>query len=209
MTNAHVAEVMDSLKPGERLLVRKPGDAQSIPVKDKLGHKGYGAFNDFVDQAIATSKGFEGDVMVLNGDVPLAGAELLGGLRRRHVDCTARATITSVVLADPGHYGRVIRDSSGDVARIVEARDASPGQLAVAEINVGFYVFDAAELRKAEGLLGKLDESQRSAVEAMTAQIVNKLLHLPTVRMKQAAAAADGVIYADAVRHLFGLEEDR
>ena len=43
----------------------------------------------------------------------------------------------------------------------------------------------------------------------MTAQIVNKLLHLPTVRMKQAAAAADGVVYADAVRHLFGLEDER
>jgi glutamyl-tRNA reductase len=65
-----------------------------------------------------------------------------------------------------------------------------------------------AELRKAEGLLGRLDESQRRAVEAITAQIVNKLLHLPTVRMKQAAAAADGVIYAEAVRHLFGLGED-
>ncbi|MDX6469124.1 MAG: glutamyl-tRNA reductase [Gaiellaceae bacterium] len=65
-----------------------------------------------------------------------------------------------------------------------------------------------AELRKAEGLLGRLDESQRNAVEAITAQIVNKLLHLPTVRMKQAAAAADGVIYAQAVRHLFGLGED-
>jgi glutamyl-tRNA reductase len=65
-----------------------------------------------------------------------------------------------------------------------------------------------AELRKAEGLLGRLDDSQRRAVEAITAQIVNKLLHLPTVRMKQAAAAADGVIYAEAVRHLFGLGED-
>jgi glutamyl-tRNA reductase len=64
------------------------------------------------------------------------------------------------------------------------------------------------ELRKAEGLLGRLDDSQRKAVEAITAQIVNKLLHLPTVRMKQAAAAADGVIYAEAVRHLFGLGED-
>ena len=65
-----------------------------------------------------------------------------------------------------------------------------------------------AELRKAEGLLGRLDESQRRAVESITAQIVNKLLHLPTVRMKQAAAAADGVVYAEAVRHLFGLGED-
>jgi glutamyl-tRNA reductase len=65
-----------------------------------------------------------------------------------------------------------------------------------------------AELQKAEALLGKLDDSQRRAVEAVTAQIVNKLLHLPTVRMKEAAAAADGVLYAEAVRHLFGLGED-
>ena len=66
-----------------------------------------------------------------------------------------------------------------------------------------------AELRKAEGVLGRLDENERNAVESLTAQIVNKLLHLPTVRMKQAAAAADGVIYAEAVRHLFGLEDER
>jgi glutamyl-tRNA reductase len=65
-----------------------------------------------------------------------------------------------------------------------------------------------AELQKAESLLGRLDDSQRRAVEAVTAQIVNKLLHLPTVRMKEAAAAADGVLYADTVRHLFGLGED-
>jgi glutamyl-tRNA reductase len=65
-----------------------------------------------------------------------------------------------------------------------------------------------AELEKAESLLGRLDDSQRRAVEAVTAQIVNKLLHLPTVRLKQSAAAADGVLYAEAVRHLFGLGED-
>jgi glutamyl-tRNA reductase len=65
-----------------------------------------------------------------------------------------------------------------------------------------------SELRKAEGVLGRLDDTQRRAVESMTSQIVNKLLHLPTVRMKQAAVSADGVIYAEAVRHLFGLGED-
>ena len=65
-----------------------------------------------------------------------------------------------------------------------------------------------AELRKAEAVLGRLDDAQRKAVESMTSQIVNKLLHMPTVRMKQAAVSADGVIYAEAVRHLFGLGED-
>ncbi|HET9675717.1 MAG TPA: glutamyl-tRNA reductase [Gaiellaceae bacterium] len=65
------------------------------------------------------------------------------------------------------------------------------------------------ELAKAEARLGDLSEAERRAVESVTAQIVNKLLHLPTIRMKEAAAAADGVVYADAVRHLFGLEDER
>ena len=63
------------------------------------------------------------------------------------------------------------------------------------------------ELDRVEGRLASLSPSQRRAVEALTSQIVAKLLHQPTVRMKEAAAAADGVLYADAVRHLFGLEE--
>ena len=64
------------------------------------------------------------------------------------------------------------------------------------------------ELERAEGRLASLSPSQRRAVEALTSQIVAKLLHQPTVRMKEAAAAADGVLYADAVRHLFGLPDD-
>jgi glutamyl-tRNA reductase len=63
------------------------------------------------------------------------------------------------------------------------------------------------ELDRVESRLASLSPSQRRAVEALTSQIVAKLLHQPTVRMKEAAAAADGVLYADAVRHLFGLEE--
>jgi glutamyl-tRNA reductase len=79
---------------------------------------------------------------------------------------------------------------------------------AIASLRARAEEIRAGELLKAEGRLERLSESERSVVEALTAQIVNKLLHLPTVRMKQAAAAADGVLYADAVRHLFGLGED-
>ncbi|HLM34106.1 MAG TPA: glutamyl-tRNA reductase [Gaiellaceae bacterium] len=72
----------------------------------------------------------------------------------------------------------------------------------------------AQELARAEPRLGALSPRERRAVESLTTQIVNKLLHLPTVRLKEAAAAptgaVDGVHYAEAVRHLFGLvEEDR
>ena len=55
---------------------------------------------------------------------------------------------------------------------------------------------------------GRLSERERRHVESVTSQILAKLLHLPTVRMKEAAAAADGVVYADVVRHLFGLGEE-
>ena len=67
----------------------------------------------------------------------------------------------------------------------------------------------AEAIRSAELSKAKLSAEQREAVDSITSQIVNKLLHLPTIRMKEAAAAADGVLYADAVRHLFGLEDER
>ena len=66
----------------------------------------------------------------------------------------------------------------------------------------------AEEIRAAELERAKLSGAERRAAESVTAAVLNKLLHLPTIRMKQAAAAADGVIYADAVRHLFGLEDE-
>ena len=80
---------------------------------------------------------------------------------------------------------------------------------AIASLHARAEAIRAAELAKAEGRLGRLSEAERRTVEAVTAQIVGKLLHLPTVRMKEAAATADGGIYADAVRHLFGLEEEK
>ncbi len=67
----------------------------------------------------------------------------------------------------------------------------------------------AEEIRAAELRRAKLSDAERRAAESVTAAVLNTLLHLPTIRMKEAAAAADGVIYADAVRHLFGLEDER
>jgi glutamyl-tRNA reductase len=68
----------------------------------------------------------------------------------------------------------------------------------------------AVEIRALElSKLGALPEEERRTVESVTAKILNNLLHLPTVRMKEAAAGPDGARYADAVRHLFGLEEER
>lgn len=86
-------------------------------------------------------------VIVLSGDTPLLSRDLIRDLVRRHRRSRAEATLVSTVLDDPGAYGRVIRE--GDSVRIVEARDASPAELEVAEINAGLYVFDRAALTKA------------------------------------------------------------
>jgi glutamyl-tRNA reductase len=66
----------------------------------------------------------------------------------------------------------------------------------------------AAEPARASGKLAGLSPRERDAVESLTAQIVNKLLHVPTVRLKEAAAGTHGSAYADTVRHLFDLGDD-
>jgi glutamyl-tRNA reductase len=64
-----------------------------------------------------------------------------------------------------------------------------------------------SELVRASARLADLSPSERRAVESMTAQIVNKLLHLPTVRLKEAAATPDGEVWAEAMRELFDLRD--
>ena len=79
---------------------------------------------------------------------------------------------------------------------------------AIASLRAHAEEIRSGELAKAEGRLGRLPEQEQRLIESVTTQIVAKLLHLPTVRMKEAAAGADGVVYADVVRHLFGLGEE-
>jgi glutamyl-tRNA reductase len=77
---------------------------------------------------------------------------------------------------------------------------------AIASLRAWAEEIRAGELARVRGRLG-LSEAQEEAVESITAQIVNKLLHPPTVRLKEAAAGADGGGYAEAVRHLFDLRD--
>lgn len=66
-----------------------------------------------------------------------------------------------------------------------------------------------AELRKALGRFGELSERDRSTLEALTSGIVNKILHLPTVRLKDCCRGDGGGIYALVLRELFALEDGR
>ena len=78
---------------------------------------------------------------------------------------------------------------------------------AIASLRAWAEEIRAAELERARA--GRLSGEQQEVVDSVTARLVDKLLHLPTVRLKEAAAGADGGSYAQAVRHLFGLGDDK
>jgi glutamyl-tRNA reductase len=84
------------------------------------------------------------------------------------------------------------------------SRDVVP---AIASLRERAETIRSGELAKAESRLEGLSESERRTVESVTTQIVNKLLHVPIVRMKE-AAATEGTGYVEVARHLFGLAEE-
>jgi len=101
---------------------------------------------DAVRSARATLAGTAGDVLVLNGDVPALPAELVRALVATHRKAGAAGTVLSFEPPAARAYGRIVRDASGGLARIVEAADASPEELALGEVNSGIYVFRAEKL---------------------------------------------------------------
>jgi glutamyl-tRNA reductase len=108
--------------------------------------------------------------------------------------------------AEAVHAERVV---AGEAERFREWQASLAVVPAIASLRQLAEDIRAHELERARDRLGRLPERDRRLVEAVTAQIVNKLLHEPTVRMKEAAVTAEGVVYAEVVRHLFGLGEER
>lgn len=99
---------------------------------------------------------FDGDVLVLSGDVPLLDADTLQALLDGHRAASAAATVLTARVPDPSGYGRIVRDDSGAVLRIVEQKDASAEEAAIDEINSGVYVFRAPQLRT---FLARVDQN--------------------------------------------------
>jgi bifunctional UDP-N-acetylglucosamine pyrophosphorylase/glucosamine-1-phosphate N-acetyltransferase len=95
----------------------------------------------------------DGETLVLSGDVPLITPKTLKALLELRRSRGAAAALVSAVPAEPGSYGRIVRDDVGEVIGIVEARDVTPAQRGIGEVNAGMYVFDLAALRRSVGLL--------------------------------------------------------
>jgi bifunctional UDP-N-acetylglucosamine pyrophosphorylase/glucosamine-1-phosphate N-acetyltransferase len=128
------------------VVVTSPDAAEKFPdVEVAVQHEPRGT-GDAVRAARDALRDAAGDVLVLNGDVPGLSAETVRDLLETHRREGAAGTVLSFQPDDVRSYGRIVRDGDGRLARIVEAKDASPDELALREVNSGIYVFAAEKL---------------------------------------------------------------
>ncbi|HST25285.1 MAG TPA: glutamyl-tRNA reductase [Gaiellaceae bacterium] len=106
---------------------------------------------------------------------------------------------------EAGRAEAIVLDEAERFRAWQASRDVVP---AIASLRALAEEIRESELDRARSRLERLTEAERRAVEGLTSRILDKLLHVPTVKMKEAAAGADGAVYADALRHLFGLGDD-
>jgi bifunctional UDP-N-acetylglucosamine pyrophosphorylase/glucosamine-1-phosphate N-acetyltransferase len=144
--------------------VVRPGDgvAEGLPAGVEVAEQTEG---EGTGSAVLAARELVGDgaVVVLSGDQPLISAEQLDGLLAEHERADAVATLLTTDRLDPAGFGRVVRDGDGDVERIFETKytdGLSKEELAVREINLGTYAFDAQPLFRALDEVGLENEER-------------------------------------------------
>ncbi|OGS43511.1 MAG: UDP-N-acetylglucosamine diphosphorylase/glucosamine-1-phosphate N-acetyltransferase [Elusimicrobia bacterium RIFOXYD2_FULL_34_15] len=126
-------------------LVKKSIENKKVVFVEQKKRLGSG---DAVKQAENILRDFNGDVLVLSGDVPLLKKDTIKNLISFHKREKAVGTILTSEFENPFGYGRIIRDGDS-VKSIIEEKDASAEERIITEINTGIYVFSSQELFKA------------------------------------------------------------
>lgn len=150
---AHVLDAVGELHPARTLVVVGHGRDRVI---EEIRGGGFEA--EFVEQpellgtgdAVLRCRevlsGYEGPVIVVNGDTPLLRGASLRRLLDEHLGAAADATLLTVILEDPTGYGRILRFSSGRFERIVEEADAGEEEAAIREVSTGIWCFNPEPL---------------------------------------------------------------
>lgn len=102
-----------------------------------------------VSMACPYLENFDGQVIILNGDLPLMTEESIRKFIEYHNSKNSDLTIMSTILDDPANYGRIIREKDDSLKCIVEAKDATPEEISVKEINVGVYLLNWSKIKPA------------------------------------------------------------
>ncbi len=89
---------------------------------------------------------FDGDVLILCGDVPLLQYSTLNHFISIHQETNSDLSVLTAVTSNPFGYGRIVRNSNNDFEKIVEEKDANDSEKAVNEVNSGIYLVDCKKL---------------------------------------------------------------
>lgn len=135
----------------------------------------------------------KGDVVILNGDAPFMDTDTINGAYKLHNDKNSSATVISARVADPTGYGRVVRNSQGDLTAVTEHKDADEATLKINEVNSGGYWFNT------EDLLSVLDKitSNNNAGEYYLPDALKLLIKQGKTAQAFTAASADAVLGAN------------
>lgn len=178
----HVLDTVTTLNP-DRVIVVVGYQAEEVkqvcanrPVefveqKEQLGT------GHAVLQAQAALEDFEGDVLVLCGDMPLIQSSTLQALLRLHHETGAVCSLLSLKANKNKDFGRVVRGPEGTVQRIVEVRDASEQEKTIDEYNSGVYCFDKGILFKTLASVGS-SNVQREYYLTDTVEILSREGHV-------------------------------
>jgi len=142
----------EALHPERRILI--VGHQAERVERELQGHSGLeyvlqqpqNGTGHAVQQLLDPLADFQGDLLVLNGDVPLLRPETLVSLLEQHRASGAAVTLLTARLADPTGYGRVFADATGAVSAIVEHRDCNDEQRRNTLTNAGIYCFNWQKL---------------------------------------------------------------
>ncbi len=107
-----------------------------------------------VQQCEKALMSFDGEVIVLNGDVPCLRPETIRKFIEDHRRTASSATVLTAMVNDPKGYGRIVRDNDQSLIKIVEEKDASGKERKIREINSGLFCFEKNELFSALGEIG-------------------------------------------------------
>jgi bifunctional UDP-N-acetylglucosamine pyrophosphorylase/glucosamine-1-phosphate N-acetyltransferase len=150
--DAGAERVLCVVRPGEGVAERLPEGIDAVEQNEGEG----------TAAAVLAARGTieSGSLVILSGDQPLVTAEQIAGLRAAQHAEGAAATLLTTDQLDPAGYGRIVRDADGRFQEIVETKRTeglSSSVLAIREVNLGTYAFDAAELFSALDEVGLTD----------------------------------------------------
>ena len=146
-----VIEAARGAGAGEVICITRPDDgvAEGLPDAVTVAEQREGEGTGAAILAAREQAPASGTIVVLSGDHPLVSKDLIERLVQTHEDADAGATLLTTEELDPSGYGRIVRAADGSVDRIVETKHAeglSDEELAIREVNIGAYAFEAADL---------------------------------------------------------------